>query len=500
MDESNLLDASTSKVQRYIRDLSRSAVTEPREVTVDEQLLAGVIREAGEYSFGVAAVEVFSFQDPRLVPVGIWHGSQSSIVAPGENVPGVCLVGTLWADQSAPVSGGMRRSGSVGSLVRKGSSLDDSNTSKNKTLKNEGQPPSRRNGRLVWRELDSIIQDPDAIHGERLNELHASGLEKAAGITFESNGNQGMIVYYAQEGVDSKMLSAVANEMYLKRSAELIGSSMAMIESRRACVAFQQRHCKVEESTEKNGSAPIVCVEEGAVEQEASTPEDCPHRKSCMATVLGSITAYLTKFRGGGSQIPPPKSWDESFWTLLGAFCGLFVLSSVNLAFQLSPVEYYLLIGPFGALMTLQYALTAAPASQPRNVVLGQVVAGAVSISFTYIPESILPVWIRQAVGPAFAIAAMSKLGVPHPPAGAHSVIYAGGNHNWGFYGIVVLCSIISIIPATIVNNLDRKRQYPIYWGYLPEAIAKRLRRQKSKLKNEDSTAPTERSATSLMP
>lgn len=126
--------------------------------------------------------------------------------------------------------------------------------------------------------------------------------------------------------------------------------------------------------------------------------------------------------------------------------------------------------------------------------------AGAVSISFTYIPEYILPVWIRQAVGPACAIAAMVKLGVPHPPAGAHSVIYAEGNHNWTFYSIVVLCSIVSIVPATIVNNLDRKRQYPIYWGYLPEVIAKRFRKQRMNLKKTDSSAPTDRSATSLMP
>jgi hypothetical protein len=49
----------------------------------------------------------------------------------------------------------------------------------------------------------------------------------------------------------------------------------------------------------------------------------------------------------------------------------------------------FLLIGPFGALATMQYGLTAAPASQPRNAVMGQAVAGAVSLGFTCIPESI---------------------------------------------------------------------------------------------------------------
>jgi CBS-domain-containing membrane protein len=57
----------------------------------------------------------------------------------------------------------------------------------------------------------------------------------------------------------------------------------------------------------------------------------------------------------------------------------------------------------------LQYGLTAAPASQPRNGVMGQAVAGAVSLAFTYIPEDILPIWLRRAVGPAIAIATMVK-------------------------------------------------------------------------------------------
>lgn len=91
--------------------------------------------------------------------------------------------------------------------------------------------------------------------------------------------------------------------------------------------------------------------------------------------------------------------------------------------------------------------------------------AGAVSLAFTYIPESILPVWLRTAIGPAFAIGAMVKLGVVHPPAGAHSVLYASGKYNFGFYGLVVLSTAISVIPATLVNNMSSKRQYPTYWG-----------------------------------
>lgn len=124
------------------------------------------------------------------------------------------------------------------------------------------------------------------------------------------------------------------------------------------------------------------------------------------------------------------------------------------------------ILGPFGAMCTLMYGLSAAPASQPMNAVLGQAVAGAVSLAFTYIPEHVLPVWLRTAVGPAFAIGTMVKLGVVHPPAGAHSVLYASGKYNFTFYALVVLSTAISVIPATFVNNLSSKRQYPTYWGF----------------------------------
>jgi len=61
--------------------------------------------------------------------------------------------------------------------------------------------------------------------------------------------------------------------------------------------------------------------------------------------------------------------------------------------------------------MTLQYSLTSAPASQPRNAVLGQVVAGAVSMAISQIPRRYVSKWINQALAPAFAIFAMTKLG-----------------------------------------------------------------------------------------
>ena len=75
-------------------------------------------------------------------------------------------------------------------------------------------------------------------------------------------------------------------------------------------------------------------------------------------------------------------------------------------------------LGPFGALMTLQYGLTGAPVTQPRNIILGQMVAGIIALSFTYVPETHLSPLLRMAIAPSVSITTMVKLGVVHPPAG----------------------------------------------------------------------------------
>ena len=99
----------------------------------------------------------------------------------------------------------------------------------------------------------------------------------------------------------------------------------------------------------------------------------------------------------------------------------------------------------------------------------GQALAGAVALVFTYIPTSALPMWIRVALAPALAIGLMVKCGVTHPPAGAHAVLLASGKYNWGLYGIGLLSTFIAIVPATLINNLCDKRQYPTYWFVIPK-------------------------------
>ena len=74
--------------------------------------------------------------------------------------------------------------------------------------------------------------------------------------------------------------------------------------------------------------------------------------------------------------------------------------------------------------------MTAAPVAQPRNIIFGQALSGVISMCFSYIPQTILPVWLRVAIGPAFSIYAMVKFGVTHPPAGKSAFFNSSGFDN----------------------------------------------------------------------
>ena len=81
-----------------------------------------------------------------------------------------------------------------------------------------------------------------------------------------------------------------------------------------------------------------------------------------------------------------------------------------------------------------------------------------------------IPKWVAVALAPAASIAAMQVCGVSHPPAGAASLIFISGgakvtDMGWMYLVTPLLIgNIICVACATAINNLARKRQYPVYW------------------------------------
>ena len=130
-----------------------------------------------------------------------------------------------------------------------------------------------------------------------------------------------------------------------------------------------------------------------------------------------------------------------------------------------SPCLYCCCIrSPFGAFLTLLYGLMAAPASQPRNAMLGQTYAMSVSLAVSY--AEFLPMWARQSVATSVSISGMVKLGIIHPPAGAAAMLFSTGEFGWLNMAFMLFANLLAICAATVINNMSNKRQYPNYWGF----------------------------------
>lgn len=121
--------------------------------------------------------------------------------------------------------------------------------------------------------------------------------------------------------------------------------------------------------------------------------------------------------------------------------------------------------------MVQLYGLTAAPATQPLNIMLGQALSMTIGICLKYnhhVGSNGYPLYLQQSLAVALAAAVMVKVGVTHPPASAYCVVFVSTlqHLSWGNMAFIMVADVITIGVATLVNNLNEKRQYPTAWGF----------------------------------
>mmetsp|Transcript_46717 Transcript_46717/g.69083 ORF Transcript_46717/g.69083 Transcript_46717/m.69083 type:complete len:534 (+) Transcript_46717:254-1855(+) len=405
----------TRCARTYVKNLSQ-LVQDEEELTVDEKRLAKAVQYAGEYAFGIIGVEVWVLDEDSGMLVrpngGWWVNSamESEILHRLEDsshpkyvpldpiIPGEGLAGELWAESFSSVHPWSRTTGNR--AHERGEDSSPSHPQNHHEHRRHWMPWMDFN-RMVWRDLHSLQEDPDTAKGLRLALQEEAGFGLSAGIKFHTKfGYKGIVVYFSRSTVCKSKLSSTENDTYLQHAADLIGATFSLTESRRASVASKNRQfsgtCR---KFRRNLIASMKDPLTEDPEDESMQSNYCSEKRYQAAgtcnklskKALKSIKRWGHKCLGGRLQPPPSMPLTQSLWTLAGCFFGLLVLSTMNeCAKTFSDGDYFLLMGPFGALMTLQYGLTAAPASQPRNVVLGQAVAGAISLSFTYIPDSII--------------------------------------------------------------------------------------------------------------
>ena len=175
---------------------------------------------------------------------------------------------------------------------------------------------------------------------------------------------------------------------------------------------------------------------------------------------------YLKKMKGGG-QSPPQVGLQEVFWSWIGSFLGLGVVSLIHYKI-LDETGLIMIIGSFGASAVLIYGAIRSPLAQPRNLLGGHILSAIVGVSaFQWLGGQ---PWLAAAIAVSTSIAVMHLTRTLHPPGGATAliaVIGGDGVHNLGYLYVVMpvaLGAITMLAVALIINNIPKNRKYPEFW------------------------------------
>ena len=165
---------------------------------------------------------------------------------------------------------------------------------------------------------------------------------------------------------------------------------------------------------------------------------------------------WLYRFRS--VAVPEPRA--KLGISLYGAFGAALAVLLVGAISDLSHAP--LLIAPLGATALLLFAVPDSLMSQPRNVLVGHLIAVVTSIAFSRL---IGPGWLAAAPAVFVSITLMVGLQSLHAPAGATAVLTALERHEWSFIGLPVMAGAAAmLVLALILHAFVPGRRYPARW------------------------------------
>ncbi|GBF92280.1 hypothetical protein Rsub_05363 [Raphidocelis subcapitata] len=184
-------------------------------------------------------------------------------------------------------------------------------------------------------------------------------------------------------------------------------------------------------------------------------------------TLGHQVRCYFRKLRGGlDHRLKVPHATDL-FFSWLGAFVGIAVVSLLDRALWRA-AHFPLLVASFGATAVLVYGVPESKLAQPWNVIGGQVVSAIVGVLVRLALAARVP-WLANALGMSLALLAQQLLTVVHPPGGATALIACSATITAPWMGFqfvltVAVGSVVLVVVAGFVNNFCRDRSYPTFW------------------------------------
>lgn len=189
-----------------------------------------------------------------------------------------------------------------------------------------------------------------------------------------------------------------------------------------------------------------------------------------------AVKKYFGKFAGAGVAAMPRPPLTQTAFSWFGSFSGIAILGLLHGYFVSlqNPLHLVMLIPPFGAMAVLVFSACKAPLAQPRNVILGNTIGGAVGwLVFKLMTLAGLGsfIWLSAALAVSLTIVAQEHARAVHPPGGATALafIIVAPLHTLDFVYIfcpALLGAVILVVIGLFTNNLSAARTYPQGWGF----------------------------------
>ena len=367
---------------------------------------------------------------------------------------------------------------------------------------------------VEWCGIQQMVDNPELPTDERTAAASVV-FDSCAGVALTRPGGGGdalgVLVLFASADADPQVLRARASSQLVECVASAVGAAVLLAprcKAARALVPAAPRHvsANVLRATRKLRALVKTGWLVGVL---ASRSQDGAFDEALAATRTRNLSrygvvdaipdymapevtyadSYFRKLRGAPDAEPPPllrgMPWSQVALTWVGCALTLLLLSRANEAVKaLSDDRLSVLLGSYGALLTLLFSAHNSPVVQPRNVIGGSVLSASIAVAFGAAAGGagganfalldgapLLPHWAAIVLAPATAIAAMAKLGLTHPPGGAIALIFVTAKPEitemgWLYVLVPVLSgSAVCCCVAAVINNLSSHRQYPLYWN-----------------------------------
>jgi CBS-domain-containing membrane protein len=187
-------------------------------------------------------------------------------------------------------------------------------------------------------------------------------------------------------------------------------------------------------------------------------PPRPPHPPKRTVRLIRRIAVLQRRERRRGRRVQPRFPLSQIGVTSLGGLCAVGLLALFTVW-----TGHVLIAAPLGASSVLLFGYPRSPLAQPRNVVLGNTLGGAIGVGLVTLFGS-GPLVLALAV--ALTIFLGQQCRCLHPPAGglAFLAVFLGMNWHFLLFPVISGSLLLVLLAWTFSRWVPGAMPYPLHW------------------------------------